>query len=650
MDYEQFKEEVKDQIKDYLPEEYMDSEVKLHTIVKNNNVEKDALVIFNEDSNLTPTIYLNDLYEQYESGKSMEDILTAIAEMRVESDLKNTFDESVLMDFEQVKDRIVPRLVNAEMNQEMLDERPHKEMDDLAIIYAVVVERSETGIASVPVTNDMMGSYAISTDELHDIAVSNMEAITPSIFQSLHDMVGASLINNVIDEFTSEEEAREMLDMMLPADDCKMFVISNECGINGATAVLDEQIMGKVTEQLGEDFYVLPSSIHECIVMPNDGHIEVSALIGIVQEANATVVNPQERLSDHVYQYDSDRHELVRADIDHVMERENSYGKSNDSSLENPDESGKNAPLEERPKMEEITIKFSEKLVGEPFMGKDGNEYRQVKIPNKDENDKSPWATFVVKSNQVHENNFGSGMWAKLPSEGSTTVRKDHVVGEKDGKKQFETTETKVSNKELKEMLTPDRARDKEQDKSATVTLKMAKGVVGEPFQGKDGNEYRQVKIPNKDENDKSPWSTFVVKSNQIHEDQFGKGMWVKLPAEGTTTVKKDQLVGEADGKPQYETTEKKVPNTELKAMVEFYKDRSVEQEKAIEKASEKTTEIDQKQSKPKTQSKAQDKTEKKEASSLSDRISKKKERAEEKNQKKSEKEQAKTKNKNQER
>lgn len=123
------------------------------------------------------------------------------------------------------------------------------------------------------------------------------------------------------------------------------------------------------------------------------------------------------------------------------------------------------------------------------------------------------------------------------------------------------------------------------------ITVKMGKGFVGEPFQGKDGKEYRQIKIPNQDKSDKSPWATFVVKSNSIHEDQFGKGMWVKLPAEGSTTVRKDNVVGQdEDGKNIYETTKEKVPNKDLKARVEFYKEN--DRESLKNKLSEKKEEV----------------------------------------------------------
>ena len=116
------------------------------------------------------------------------------------------------------------------------------------------------------------------------------------------------------------------------------------------------------------------------------------------------------------------------------------------------------------------------------------------------------------------------------------------------------------------------------------ITLKFGKGLVGDPFKAKDGKEYRSIKIPNKDEADKSPWASFVVRSNSVHEDQFGKGMWTKLPSEGSTTIAKPVVVGQNEkGKNVWETEKTKIPNKELKKMVEFYKERPREVEKAAE-------------------------------------------------------------------
>ena len=115
----------------------------------------------------------------------------------------------------------------------------------------------------------------------------------------------------------------------------------------------------------------------------------------------------------------------------------------------------------------------------------------------------------------------------------------------------------------------------KENQKIEEITLKFGKGCVGETFHGKDGKEYTSILIPNSDPDDHRPWATFVAKSNAVHEDKFGKGMWIKLPAEGHTTIQRNECVGEdAEGKKVWEKKKTKVSNRDLKGMVEFYKTR----------------------------------------------------------------------------
>lgn len=156
-------------------------------------------------------------------------------------------------------------------------------------------------------------------------------------------------------------------------------------------------------------------------------------------------------------------------------------------------------------------------------------------------------------------------------------------------------------------------ANENEQQKKEfkEITVKFGKGLMGEPFQGKDGNEYVSIKIPNKDRADSSPWASFVVRAKAVHENQFGKGMWVKLPSEGSTTVTKPVLVGRnEEGKNQWKDEKTKVPNKELKGMVEFYKEKTslkekMEQNKGQVAESKKTQALENSQdrtaAKPKT-------------------------------------------------
>lgn len=122
-------------------------------------------------------------------------------------------------------------------------------------------------------------------------------------------------------------------------------------------------------------------------------------------------------------------------------------------------------------------------------------------------------------------------------------------------------------------------SQEKGENKRDEITLKFGKGLVGDEFTGKDGNNYRQISIPNADPEDKSPWKTFVLRSNQVHESKFSNGMWCKLPADGHTTVRQGVVTGhDEQGNAIWENKTEKISNKELKAMVESYKTRNKEQ------------------------------------------------------------------------
>ncbi len=106
------------------------------------------------------------------------------------------------------------------------------------------------------------------------------------------------------------------------------------------------------------------------------------------------------------------------------------------------------------------------------------------------------------------------------------------------------------------------------------LTIKFAKGLA-EPFTSKDGKEYAEILIPNIDPNDKAPWASFVLPAKNVHENKFGKGLWAKIPEDGTTTLRRSVPIGvDEAGKKLCTDQSRKVTNTELKKMVEAYKER----------------------------------------------------------------------------
>ncbi len=114
------------------------------------------------------------------------------------------------------------------------------------------------------------------------------------------------------------------------------------------------------------------------------------------------------------------------------------------------------------------------------------------------------------------------------------------------------------------------------QAERARVYLKCGKGFVGEPFTSKSGKELVEVKIPNQDPSDKRPWASFVVAPGMVHESENGKSVWMSLPADGETKVSRSVSQGkDENGKNIWKTESRMVSNTELKSMVEAYKEKS---------------------------------------------------------------------------
>ena len=324
MTFEEFKQEIADNIKDHLPDQYQDSTIQLNTVQKNNEA-LDAITITSPDSNVSPTIYLNSFYEDYQNGQDMDTILDHIADIRVEHEVSQDFDVSKITDFDQVKDHIAARVVGIEDNSDLLDQRPHAVMDDLAVTYCVMLGEDANGSMSVPITNQLMETWGVTQEELHDLAKANQDELTPSTFKSMNEVMAEMMIPQMMSDMgVDRETAQEMIESMMPPED-KMYVLSNEQKLNGAAALLDDKMMDQIAEKVGGDFYILPSSVHEVLIVPADAGMDLKDLEAMVQEVNETQVAPQDRLSDHVYQYDNDTHEVFRADRaeEHMQAKEN---------------------------------------------------------------------------------------------------------------------------------------------------------------------------------------------------------------------------------------------------------------------------------------------------------------------------------------
>lgn len=315
MDYTEFKDYIMKHILENLPEKYADSNIQIDQVVKNNDYLLDGLQISENGSNMTPVICLDDYFRDYENGRSMKSILQSIAEIRMDYHIPKDFDVSIVTDWEKVKDKVVCKLVNAEKNKNFLKNKPFTQIEDLAVIYLIILEEREASSFTVTIHNNLLDGYGIDKETLHQTALSNMEYLMPAVFSTLQDVVKELLIPDIMKQFEVEEElVRGFFEGMVPGSGVPMYCLTNEARINGAAYILNTKVQEKIAEQLGGDFYIIPSSINEVLIVPKTENIDFRELEKMVQEVNVMHVSVEERLSDYMYEYDNIRHELVRCD------------------------------------------------------------------------------------------------------------------------------------------------------------------------------------------------------------------------------------------------------------------------------------------------------------------------------------------------
>lgn len=176
------------------------------------------------------------------------------------------------------------------------------------------MDKTGEGTATITITDNLMDGYGITLEELHDQALQNMDTLQPHSFKGMNETVAEMIAVDIArEQNVGMDEAKEMAMQMMPDIPDTMYVLTNDTKVNGVAAILNDDIRQEIAEKVG-DFYMLPSSIYETLIIPKDAGMEFKELEQMVQEVNQTQVAPGERLSDHVYEYDAKEHELFRSD------------------------------------------------------------------------------------------------------------------------------------------------------------------------------------------------------------------------------------------------------------------------------------------------------------------------------------------------
>ena len=301
MTFEDFVDTVRNNIRDYLPEKFHEAEISISPFQKLNGSYL-GMQVRREGQVAVPTVNLERAFSSYSSGPAgingMDAILHKIAD-QVQGELG--LETAWLQDYGQVKKSLFIRVNDAQENAESLRNLPHREMDGLAVSYHIAMEGPHGIEASVPVTYSMMKMYGVDENQLHADAVASGQVLNPPLFLSMAEMM--SRMTGI--------DAEELAPAV-PGPD--LMVLTNEQALYGAGSLFYPQMMDQIADRMGSNYFVLPSSIHETLILVDNGDVDREALESMVQEINSMAVAPEDRLSDHVYHYDAEEHIFEKAE------------------------------------------------------------------------------------------------------------------------------------------------------------------------------------------------------------------------------------------------------------------------------------------------------------------------------------------------
>lgn len=291
MEYREFLENVRKEV-----ESRYDSNVSvtLNHVMKNNGTELDGITIMEKDKNIAPTIYINSFYDRYREGVSLKAVVSEI--IRIYNQNKNSININAdyFENYENVRKTIVYKLVNYQKNKKLLEDVPYKRALDLAVVFYCLIEQRKGVSATALIHNEHLRIWNVTEDEIYNDALKNTPVLLAGsivpMSKILSEIAGTAPVDN--DEKVCEYTGEDIL-----------YVLTNSSRVNGAACILYDNLLKKFANDVHSDLYILPSSVHEVIIVPKKNAFDKSELADMVREVNEQGVSQDEILSDNVYEY-----------------------------------------------------------------------------------------------------------------------------------------------------------------------------------------------------------------------------------------------------------------------------------------------------------------------------------------------------------
>lgn len=304
MEFSSFTTLVREEVEKRTGDQYT---VRINDVRKNNGVVLSGLTMMEDDSNISPTIYLNHYYEDYEDGRTtLTNVVNDVMDHYNRNKVNRSVDMRQFLNYESVKKGIVYKLVNTAKNKELLEDVPHVEFLDLSVVFQYLIQNEHFGTASILIHNAHLKLWDVSVEDLYQVADANTQRLQGYELRSMIDAIRDLLEMDAIGEAADIEYMEEH------ADNLPMYVLSNKNRVGGASCILYDGLLADFATAIGGSFYVIPSSIHEVLLLPADNKDEQEEIKAMIKEINDTQVRTEEILSDSLYFFDKEEGQLLR--------------------------------------------------------------------------------------------------------------------------------------------------------------------------------------------------------------------------------------------------------------------------------------------------------------------------------------------------
>lgn len=273
--------------------------VEVKGVIKLNGQILTGLLIQEEGYRIIPTIFLEQYYEEYKAGEEIEIIVSEIIKFYNKNKIKENEELSFFADFSKVKGKIRYKLINFEANKVLLQQIPYTRMLDLAKVYYISIDMCGIqGYGNILIRNSHIELWNVTDEEVKHAAEENTPNQLPAQLIPIENLMMQLL---KIEEGTKEHELFQK--EFAEEKRISMYVITNTQKIFGAATMCYKNLLNSIADSLGTDLFILPSSLHELILVPAKSDIQPKELKEMVVTVNRTDVELEERLSDNVYIY-----------------------------------------------------------------------------------------------------------------------------------------------------------------------------------------------------------------------------------------------------------------------------------------------------------------------------------------------------------